>query len=332
MPIPPTVYQDVIDWALSQQQHEAASGQAAPLTPTQRKALLELHQCVKPAAPPPSEPELGDTDWISLLHRYRQANPTPSGVNLSFTEKPAEEALAHQQRWFVHVSLDEHNEPFPLADPSAPGPGVPSFGRKKDGKQYAAKCAVEWLMEQGHMPTNGKDVSFGKQKLTSVVLPSSKRQKVGAFPPPPATTSSSASASVVAAQPVKSAPGESVSEPASASAGPKSSAKKKSPDPDQECSAVKQVSQLCTSLNIQPPRYKVNRESGEFWSGFPELGSGFEGNELPPKLGHVTDVYGGKESAKEAVAAELLKELRKIEAERMALFEDLVKDQPPVTS
>lgn len=43
-------------------------------------------------------------------------------------------------------------------------PAAPSFGRKKDAKQYAAKCCAEWLMKAGYMPSDGVNVEFPKTK------------------------------------------------------------------------------------------------------------------------------------------------------------------------
>lgn len=53
------------------------------------------------------------------------------------------------------VSLGERPEPF--------GDESVIFSRKKDAKQYAAKLAIEWLIENNHMPSNGS-VSFPKPR------------------------------------------------------------------------------------------------------------------------------------------------------------------------
>lgn len=68
------IYQEIIDWALSQQQYETTHNDPAPLTTAQRKALLDLHLLIKPPPAISPEPELGSTDWVSLLHR--ESNPT----------------------------------------------------------------------------------------------------------------------------------------------------------------------------------------------------------------------------------------------------------------
>ncbi len=47
---------------------------------------------------------------------------------------------------------------FPGSDEANPDEGI--FTRKKDAKQYAARCAVQWLMTEGLMPNDGVSVSF----------------------------------------------------------------------------------------------------------------------------------------------------------------------------
>jgi hypothetical protein len=71
MTVASSVYESVIKWAFSQQQYEAANGHAAPITVAQRKALVDLHELITPRPPPAplQEPEIGDTNWVGLLHR-----------------------------------------------------------------------------------------------------------------------------------------------------------------------------------------------------------------------------------------------------------------------
>jgi hypothetical protein len=66
MSVSSTVYQDLISWARSQLDYETANGHPAVLGQAQRKALLSLHETVKS---PQREPEIGSTNWVSLLHR-----------------------------------------------------------------------------------------------------------------------------------------------------------------------------------------------------------------------------------------------------------------------
>ena len=65
-PIPPNLYGQVVEWVTRQQQL-ALAGEPATMTAPQRKALIELHQLVKPAE---VEPDIGTgAEWIGLLNR-----------------------------------------------------------------------------------------------------------------------------------------------------------------------------------------------------------------------------------------------------------------------
>jgi hypothetical protein len=83
-----------------------------------------------------------------------------------FREEPVELPNNQPPRWAYFVALAEHDagqDPFPgraggLVLHAGGGPlAPPSFARKKDAKQYAARCAVEWLRAQGHMPNDGTE-------------------------------------------------------------------------------------------------------------------------------------------------------------------------------
>ncbi len=89
-----------------------------------------------------------------------------------------------------------------LADENG-APAAPSFGRKKDAKQYAAKCCVEWLMKGGYMPADGVNVEFPKSKSKKAraqpVDPSVPAQAPPAKPATAkATTATPAAAAAVA--------------------------------------------------------------------------------------------------------------------------------------
>ncbi|KAH6654128.1 hypothetical protein BKA67DRAFT_564250 [Truncatella angustata] len=314
MAVSSSTYQDIIDWALSQQNHEATHGQPAPLNQSQRKMVLDLHQIIKPVPQLLTAPDIGDTDWVSLLYRYRQSKPGTSDI--TFTEQQAVESTVRQPCWNVFVALEEHpDEPFPLT--SWGSAALPSFVRKKDARQYAAKCAAEWLMAERLMPDNGRDVTFPRQQKVAPVVsaapPAPKRQKLaaaGAAATPPASTALRSAAAASSSSPAKQEP--------------KAPAE---PDMDMdEDKAVSQVVQLCKELGMQLPVYKINRENGDFWGGHAEFDRTASGADLPLSVGEVTGVYGSKKSGREAVAGQLLKALRKIKADRKAIYDELIND------
>lgn len=150
MAVPPGVIQDVAKWLQEQQDYEEANGKPAPMHASIKDALCQLHALLKPASVIPPGAELGDLDWISLLARYNQGK-RPASSSPSYTDEAGGD-MAHLQRWISRVTLEEHSQSFP--NPSSPGsdPHPPAFGRKKDARQYAAKCAVSWLLDQRLMP------------------------------------------------------------------------------------------------------------------------------------------------------------------------------------
>lgn len=45
------------------------------------------------------------------------------------------------------------------------------FGSKKDAKRHACKCAIEWLMQNNFMPTDGGVRFLNKDKIPAVTIP-----------------------------------------------------------------------------------------------------------------------------------------------------------------
>ncbi|KAK8055441.1 hypothetical protein PG993_000668 [Apiospora rasikravindrae] len=169
------VYSDILQWVNMQQQLEI-SGQPSSMTAAQHKAVRDLHQLIKPR-PRVTEPELGKQDWIGLLNRYRQAKPETHGIQ--FTDEPVNDP-PEPLRWQCFCLIAEHPQPFPGAARGVdPATGlVPSFAKKQTAKHYAARCAVEWLVQQGLMP----------QRLAAEVPGAAVLRGAGAGASPPATT------------------------------------------------------------------------------------------------------------------------------------------------
>lgn len=233
-----------------------------------------------------------------------------------FYEKRIEGPVAGQPRWAYSVALDEHNERFP---PETTQGLVQSFARKKDAKQFAAKCAVQWLMDQKLMPSTVKDADIPKQQVTTVVSPPPKRQKVNATSP--SSTPLTASANISA---VESAQSATVSGQGQPSKGTRSR-ENRTPSPTSAGKeAAKLVAELCTKLGVMPPTYKIELEQGEFGSGHAQFHDPVHPQEVPRVLGHVSGVYGGKKNVKEAIAEQILKELRLLEEKRDAMLDELL--------
>jgi hypothetical protein len=183
--------------------------------------------------------------------------------------------------------------------PSAEGGGLlpddsgtpvpPHFTRKKDAKQYAAKCCIEYLMGHGFMPTDGVNVEFPKPKPLPAPTPA-KAKKKNPIPVPnpnPAPTPSDGNG------------GKEDSEPATTT----------------------RVGSLCRLMGLAVPTYRitpsaeVSSTSGknEYWDGYADFGA--DGIKVPEGLGKVANVYG-KKNARERIAEEVLEWLVKEERTR----------------
>ncbi|KAI2472021.1 hypothetical protein F4781DRAFT_46542 [Annulohypoxylon bovei var. microspora] len=303
-----TTYQTIQNWISRQQEYESTHSEPAPLTDAQRKLLEKLEIVLPPETPPQPEPELGDpnSNWIGVLLEYRAARQrVTSGVpGGNFMEEQGP-TIGGELKWYCRVRIDEHPEPFPGPDGGLLDGKQPYFGRKKDAKKYAAKCAVEWLKANGYMfrseanSVNPLPPQASKQQVTPQSSPAKKKPKLlPSSPENPGVTTV-------------------ISEPNGAQPLPGSPLPKgiASTFNNEEVSAVFEVDQLCTRLGFSGwPRYTVTKSSemNDFYNGHAELG--LLASKLPIGIGRVENVFG-KKAAKERIAEELLEYLRKLAAE-----------------
>ncbi|KAI8635060.1 hypothetical protein F5Y19DRAFT_411398 [Xylariaceae sp. FL1651] len=291
--ISPATYDLIQGWAVQQRQTPA------PLTEKLRDAVINLELALMTELAPRPEPEIGDSNWVGLLLEYRAAHPqTPNGIRgVTFTEGSEDPTGRGPLRWLCHVTIDEHPEgPFPGAAGGQHDDGSqPKFMRKKDAKQYAAKCAVEWLRATGRMPQEG-GVKFPKA-ATTVPQQQQKQQQ---------SRQSVKSPSPFIKQETPSPPPHAIVIPSS-------------PFDETQPSAIHEVDQLCKALFLPSPSYKIEPAGGaggEFWNGRAEFGTD---RELLPfsveDLVRVENVLG-KKAAKEMVAEDLRKHLRAEKARR----------------
>ncbi|OBT78418.1 hypothetical protein VF21_02152 [Pseudogymnoascus sp. 05NY08] len=94
-----------------------------------------------------STPDLGSINWIGKLQEYHQIHP--KAEKHDFTEPST---AGFPLRFVCSVTIGERPEPF----------NSTSFGNKKQAKQHCCKLAIEWLVENGHVPSVDS-VSFPKQ-------------------------------------------------------------------------------------------------------------------------------------------------------------------------
>ncbi|ROW12278.1 hypothetical protein VMCG_00440 [Cytospora schulzeri] len=294
------LYAEVKAWIAQQEAFEKATRTPARLTNAQRKALETLR--VPLSVTPP--PELGDMDYVSLLHRYRQANPTSEDLKWE-EEEASTKAIGGAVGRICRVTISEspdHAE-APVESFPAVGHGVqkdedpPVFPKKKDAKQYAAKCAIEWLIAQSYMPSNLKDVTFPKGHGTSR----------------PALSSSFIRGPTEDFNRVTTPPPE---RPAKGTSGAVDFR-------DESLPATQRVSALCRELGLPQPKYVLTRSTpgtDRYFNGKPDFGH--ENSMMPAGLGHVEHMEG-VDKTKSAIASLVLEYLLQEHQERQSLLEDL---------
>lgn len=62
-------------------------------------------------------------------------------------------------------------------------PSLPTFGRKKDAKRYAAKLCVDWLVSQGHLVPNLADEKGWPFVVPEALKPKTKGVRTGVVDP-----------------------------------------------------------------------------------------------------------------------------------------------------
>ncbi|KAK4043194.1 hypothetical protein C8A01DRAFT_32684 [Parachaetomium inaequale] len=283
----PVNYRDLKSWIEEQERNPT------PLSPLQQRAISDLRRSL--------EPKVDDRDWVSLLNLYNQAH---GGIS-DFKDHPAAD-----NRWinWCHFELAPDAEQLTFPNPEAGftineagALAAPCFGRKKDAKQYAAKCCIEWLMKGGYMPSDGVSVEFAKGKARPV-LPTAKQTPTTNPPPPnqPITTTT-------------------VSQPTTTTTT--------TAHDDDDPPATKRVEDLCRLIGLAIPQYKIapvdspSLSGTQFFDGRADFG--VDAIKVPDGLGKVANVYGRK-NARERVAEEVLVWLVGEERKRVAEAEEML--------
>jgi hypothetical protein len=166
-------------------------------------------------------------------------------------------------------------------DPSAT---LPYFSRKKDAKQWAAKCCIDWLMTNSYMPTDGVNVEFPKPPKPAPV-PTPKKRKIATSP-----TNNTEDGDT------------------------NTTIKNEGDEP-----TAKKVEALCRLMGFNIPQYRispssavtpstggqnnVNGQQQQYFNGQADFGA--DSIKVPDNLGRVVDILGRK-NARERVAEEVL--------------------------
>lgn len=154
------------NWIAAQEGH-ASGGRLPPgLTEEHINALRALQIIRKPEVFESREPGLEGENWIGKLLEYHQKNP--SDLPPTFTEVSV--MSANQLRFRCSVIISEHqHRAFPREEDYPNGANeAPTFARKKDAKQWAAKCAVEWLQSRNRNKHELSPASPRKEKQAKV--------------------------------------------------------------------------------------------------------------------------------------------------------------------
>lgn len=311
--------QGVVDWAslkklvALQESQQPNLMQPEQLTPAQLRVFTELNRAATHALEmlsttvAPEEPNLGGKDWVSLLHRYRDAHS--DGSHIIYRDE------SRGLKWCTFTKLSEAGEIL------FPAVGIP-FSRKKDAKQFAALKAIEWLMSNQLMPDDCVNVTFKKPKECPPT-PSSGKASV-TTPPRPVQTSPPATAAKVPLTPKSRS-----SRDRSSSGGDKPVDGHSDDD-----NVVVQVEKMCRNFGYGIPRYEVTpvESSANLFNGKVNWGNEWR---VPESVGVVNSIYGRK-PARDLMAQEVLHHLREVvgrgrEAEREEAMKTLQKNAAAAT-
>ncbi|KAK3901841.1 hypothetical protein C8A05DRAFT_34472 [Staphylotrichum tortipilum] len=279
----PVVLHDIKEWIEQQQLNPT------PLTALQVRAIADLRRSF--------EPDLGQKDWVSMLNFLRQARGMPAPEYLD------EPSTTDEGRWTCHCHYRPRFGADALVFPSAaagyvPGPAAdgtlvaPAFARKKDAKQYAAKCCYEALTSSA---TNAMAVA------------AAEGEAAGNINVAPAAT-----------VPAK----KTVPTPA-----PTAQAKTAAPDKQALLDLARKLGLPPPQIVIVPSADPATSAIGSFFDAHVEFGGngggGGGGVEVPAGVGRVTGVYG-RRNARDAVAEEVYEWLVEEERRRMGELEELL--------
>ncbi|KAG4444063.1 hypothetical protein IFR05_000416 [Cadophora sp. M221] len=95
--------------------------------------------------------DMGDGNWIGKLTEYRQAHPVAEeGITWNEKSEPGK----FGPRFTCTLKISESDEIFGSGNYGFSSK-VAFFSTKKTAKKYAAMLAIEWLIQNNHMPNNG---------------------------------------------------------------------------------------------------------------------------------------------------------------------------------
>jgi hypothetical protein len=199
---------------------------------------------------------------------YRDARPVPGGNGIDWDEGTVIDPLP---RFTCAVLIHETIHWF---GDEVIGSRVVSFSDKKKAKRFAAKKAVDWLIENEYMARDGS------VPRKPVPAPLSKKMNAGVISPQPEPPQ------VVA--------------PVTSSTGSAKAKVQSPPEADAPMTYVQRVPQLCTRLGIRLPSYQIKpiSQGSPMCDGYAD----FNGDPLiEGRVGEVKNIFG-KKNAREEIA------------------------------
>lgn len=158
--LPDPIYGEVKAWIALQEDYERQNLKRAPLTNAQRAALEALRPL------PRRLPSVGNANWVGILNECNQQF-TAASDSIVNTELESGTVLAGGTTGRIClVTISKILVDGTAGTCTFPSPGagcfpsehdasamrIPVFAIKKVAKQYAAKCACEYLVKHGRMP------------------------------------------------------------------------------------------------------------------------------------------------------------------------------------
>lgn len=295
---PNPIYQQVKDWATKQEAIEKETKAPAPLNHVEWAFLEAL-----PKPSPSPSPAKDDKDYVSLLNLYRQAKPTGNSIKFVDGTHPIPNAQGNPQ-WTCAVELSETSahEPSIRSFPAA-GFGLdetgscPPFAKKKDAKQYAARCALIWLAKHDLLPPD----------LLCAVAP---REAIPVVQSQPAKGPTEGSKAVLSPPSKRKAKGNNSSVNVY----------------DDSLPATQRVSMLCQDMGLKAPSYKLTLAHDGInciYNGYVDFAEDEDAYNLPEDVGRITGVMG-KDTARHNMAEQLLPHILKMHRERCEDYESHV--------
>ncbi|KAK1751731.1 hypothetical protein QBC47DRAFT_390871 [Echria macrotheca] len=319
-------FSDIKEWIAEQE-----SLPQPTLTEIQRKNILELKASIAYRI---AEPEFDGQDYVSMLNVYGAAHRG------RFVECHYDELASpkYQNKWhcvcYLRPPISQRGPSDMLSFPregagfvpvDAKGTlGMPPFSKKKEAKQYAAKCAVEWLLSKGEKVTVPKTSRNQHQQIQQSATPTP--MDVGQQP-----------ATATPINVAGSLPGTTTMTPQSSTTNTPApphlsrlfsqSAYEDVGDGD----IAKKVRELCQELGLVEPKYKlVPNADGDSFGGLLYYDAWAEFQIDAPKFetdpaARVTKVYTTR-GAKEAIATKVYQLLTAMRDERERAWQAMAKN------